>query len=641
VRVSLASRASRSRRAAAFTGRKPSNTKRSLGRPATLNAAIAAHAPGTGDTRTPAARAALTRRKPGSLTSGVPASDTSASESPASRRATSCAACASSLCWCSASSGRSRPEVGQQLSCVPGVLGADGGDIAQRVERARRQVAKVAYRRRDDVKGAGSEHREEISGTVRILTGPPRKAAPMPLPMPSPVRQWPVALVLAASLLLATLAGCSSMQTTGGAPAGRGPRSEAMVQADALARQAMAQGGAERAQTDKQIETLLAALDNPTLQREAAELPAGDPLYNYAGRALLRRGLPLPRPFDRTAWKFNAGNRPPAESDGYRPPMKLAVLLPLSGNLATAAAPVRDGLLTGYYGETRRRPEVSFYDTSTGASAAYDRAVSEGNDFVVGPLGRDEVGTLFNRAALPVPVLALNRSQLQPPVGNASFSLSPEDEGIAAADYLTERGARRVLVVSAEDETQRRAVTSLRERLAERGGTITDVVSEGAADFAPFAAKEGGVDAVFLAVRGTAARQLMPRLALAGLAGKPRVATSQLLSGTASPRTIACSTASSSPAKAGPRAGRGAFRRLRAPRRCCRMRKVRRRACSPSVSTLGSSPPTSSTWPPRPKASMAPPASCASTGSATYNARRPGRPSAAVSRVPLADAARR
>jgi outer membrane PBP1 activator LpoA protein len=308
-----------------------------------------------------------------------------------------------------------------------------------------------------------------------------------------------------------------------------------MVQADALARQALAQGGAERAQTDKQIETLLAALDNPTLQREAAALPAGDPLYNYAGRALLRRGLPLPRPFDRTAWKFDAGNRPAAESDGYRPPMKLAVLLPLSGNLATAAAPVRDGFLTGYYAETRRRPEVSFYDTSTGASAAYDLAVSEGNDFVVGPLGRDEVGMLFNRATLPVSVLALNRSQLQPPAGNASFSLSPEDEGIAAADYLIERGARRVLVVSAVDDTQRRAVTSLRERLAERGATITDVVSEGVADFAPFAAKEGGVDAVFLAIKGTAARQLMPRLALAGLAGKPRVATSQLLSGTGKP----------------------------------------------------------------------------------------------------------
>lgn len=343
------------------------------------------------------------------------------------------------------------------------------------------------------------------------------------------------AWVCAASLLLAMLAGCASVQTTGATPSGRGPGSEAMVQAESLARQAATQGGAERAQTDRQIDALLSALDNPTLQREAAALPAGDPLYNYAGRALLRRGLPLPRPFDRSSWKFDAGNRPPADRDGYRPPLKLAVLLPLSGSLATAAAPVRDGFLTGYYGETRRRPEIGFYDTSTGAVAAYDRAVAEGNDFVVGPLGRDEVGALFNRGTLPVPMLALNRGQVQPPAGNASFSLSPEDEGIAAAEYLIDHGARRVFVVSAEDDTQRRAVNSLRERLAERGGTVTDVAGEGVADFAPFAAKDGGIDAIFLAVKGSVARQLMPRLALASLAGKPRVATSQLLSGTGKP----------------------------------------------------------------------------------------------------------
>lgn len=59
---------------------------------------------------------------------------------------------------------------------------------------------------------------------------------------------------------------------------------------------------------------------------------------------------------------------------------------------------------------------------------------------------------------------------------------------------------------------------------------VTDVAGSATADFAPFAQK--GVDAVFLAVRGNTARGLMPRLALAGLGGKPVVATSQLLSGT-------------------------------------------------------------------------------------------------------------
>lgn len=348
-----------------------------------------------------------------------------------------------------------------------------------------------------------------------------------PLPRTS---AWRMRAAAMATMLLVLLAGCTTVErVTAPAAPSRNPQ---IVEAGQLARQAATQSGAERAATVNRIEAVLTQFDDAALQREAAAIPAGDPLYDFAGRALLRRGLPLPRPFDRTAWQFDLGQRPPAEPDGYRPPVRLAVLLPLSGPLATAAAPVRDGFLAGYYGEMRRRPEIRFFDTSMGAAAAYDRAVAEGHDFIVGPLGRDEVNLLFNRGALPVPVLALNRGAALPPPGNASFSLSPEDEGVAAAEFLLDRGARRVLVVAAADDTQRRAVAALRERLTERGGTVTDVVGEGTADFVPFASKPGGVDAVFLAVRGSSARTLMPSLALAGLGGKPRVATSHLLSGT-------------------------------------------------------------------------------------------------------------
>lgn len=345
-------------------------------------------------------------------------------------------------------------------------------------------------------------------------------------------------IALAALALGLTLAGCGTVTThTGPAPA-RTAGHPLVVQASELARNGAALSGAARTENDSQIERLLTQLDNDSLAREAAALPPGDPLYNYAGRALLRRGLPLPRPFDRgEGWRFDA-KRPPADSDGYRPPTKIAVLLPLSGAMATAASPVRDGFLAGYYGENRRRPDVVFYDTlgtAGGTLAAYDKAAAEGNDFVVGPLGRDEVSALFGKGALPVPVLALNRGSVAPPSGNASFSLSPEDEGIAAADYLLSQGARRVLVVGGADDGQNRAVAALRARLGDRGGSVTDTVGEGTADFAPFASKDGGVDAVFLAVKGASARTLMPKLALAGLGGKPRVATSYVLSGTGKP----------------------------------------------------------------------------------------------------------
>src|SRR5699024_10810613 len=126
----------------------------------------------------------------------------------------------------------------------------------------------------------------------------------------------------------------------------------------------------------------------------------------------------------------------------------------------------------------------------------------------------------------------LNQGNAAPPAGNVSFALSPEEEGVAAADLLAERGARRMMVIIAGDENARRSTDALRARLAELGGVVTDVDGAGSADLTPFAQKEGGVDAIYLAMRGPAARELMPRLAMAGLSGKPLVATSQLLSGT-------------------------------------------------------------------------------------------------------------
>lgn len=342
------------------------------------------------------------------------------------------------------------------------------------------------------------------------------------------------------SLLAATavLGGCATVETR--PVAAINAANPLIAQAAHLARNNASLSGAARTENEQQIERLLSQLDNAALAREADAVPVGDPLYNYLGRQLMQRGLPLPRPFDQTSnWSFSgAGQRPPAESDGYRPPVKLAVLLPLTGALATASAPVRDGLLAGYYGESRRRPEIVFYDTSGtagGTLAAYDKATAAGNDFVIGPLGRDEVSALFGKTALPVPVLALNRGNVAPPSGNVSFSLTPEDEGIAAADYLLDRKVVRVLAIGGGDEGQRRAIAALKQRLGARGAQVTDIVGEGTADLAPFVAKEGGVDAVFLATKGSAARTLIPKLALVGLADKPRVATSQLLSGTGKP----------------------------------------------------------------------------------------------------------
>ena len=343
-------------------------------------------------------------------------------------------------------------------------------------------------------------------------------------------------------LLTALFAGCATTQVSGPttSKAGNG----VLTSAAELARNDATLSGQAKIDNARQIERLLAAVDNATLTRDAAALPVGDPLYAFAGRALLNRGLPLPRPFDRgVQWRFDLNNRPAAERDGYRPPVKLAVLLPLSGQLSTASAPVRDGLLAGYYGETRRRPEINFFDTAgtpAGAVDAYAKAVAAGADFVIGPLGRDEVTAVFRDSGLTVPILALNRgADAPPPAGNAGFSLAPEDDGIIAAEYLLSREHRTALVIGGNDDNGRRSANSFRQRFTERGGKVTDTLSvaeiPGNLSTNLAAAAQHGVDAVFLAVKGGTARAIAPQLALAGLAGKSRVGTSQLISGTGKP----------------------------------------------------------------------------------------------------------
>lgn len=295
--------------------------------------------------------------------------------------------------------------------------------------------------------------------------------------------------------------------------------------------------GQARSENQAAVVALLGTLDDATLRARAAALPANDPLYNFAGRALIARGLPLPRPFEReAAAQFDTSKRPPAMSDGYRPPMKMAVLLPLTGRLATAAQPVRDGLLTGYYGETRRKPDIEFIDTAgtpAGALAAYDKAVTAGADFIVGPLSRDEVDAVYRRAQLPVPVLALNRGKDAPPAGSAGFSLAPEDDGVLAAEYLRGRERAKVLVLHSNDDTGRRTATAFGERFKQRGGQVLSTIAVGdtVSDITAQLRAAGPADGVLLAVRAPQARQLAPQLALAGVAGGTRVGTSQLTIG--------------------------------------------------------------------------------------------------------------
>ena len=132
------------------------------------------------------------------------------------------------------------------------------------------------------------------------------------------------------------------------------------------------------------------------------------------------------------------------------PPSHVALLLPLSGTFASAAAAVRDGFLAAWYAtESGERPVVSVHDTGAGSPEELFRtAIEEGAHFVIGPLSKKAITRIARLPDRGVPVLLLNsldadavRTAEGPPL--FQFALSPEDEARAVAAFARENGHTR------------------------------------------------------------------------------------------------------------------------------------------------------------------------------------------------------
>ena len=157
---------------------------------------------------------------------------------------------------------------------------------------------------------------------------------------------------------------------------------------------------------------------------------------------------------------------------------RIALLLPSSGPIAPAARAVQDGVFAAYFSDTaENRPELTLIDsglTAASGKAAYDKAVADGFDHVIGPLQRDQVTAIFQSNEVILPTLALNfaDSPTLPPQGSLQFALLPEEEAVAAADHMAGKGLKRVAVLVPDDEFGRRAAEAFEARFTALGGQI-------------------------------------------------------------------------------------------------------------------------------------------------------------------------
>lgn len=221
-------------------------------------------------------------------------------------------------------------------------------------------------------------------------------------------------------------------------------------------------GALERSVEDRHVEAWL------ELARAYRALPPADPIAMLETTLREHPELALdPR------LRFDLRER---ISERARMPRRIAVLLPLSGRVASAGEAVRDGMIAAQLGLTpQRRPELLFLDTvAHDVERAYDEARMQGAEMIVGPLLRDDVETLA-RQRPDLPVLALNYledTRRRPREDFFQYALSPEDEAEQAAERVMADGLYAGIALIPDNDMGQRMLTRFRGRLRTLGGDL-------------------------------------------------------------------------------------------------------------------------------------------------------------------------
>ncbi len=157
---------------------------------------------------------------------------------------------------------------------------------------------------------------------------------------------------------------------------------------------------------------------------------------------------------------------------------RIALLLPLTSDHAQAAAAVRDGFLAmDAANRSPDKPKVSVIDIGADpkqAIAAYEAAVKDGVQLIVGPLGLEAVDNIVKRTGLETPTLLLSHAtdEIDSSKTVFQFGLTPEQEAIQAAERAWLDGRRQAALLYPNTALGRRLQTSFVAAWQRLGGIV-------------------------------------------------------------------------------------------------------------------------------------------------------------------------
>lgn len=255
----------------------------------------------------------------------------------------------------------------------------------------------------------------------------------------------------------------------------------------------------------------------------------------------------------------SGGSEAPVQERGA--PKKIVMLLPLQGKYGESGQAVKNGFMAAFYAnkaQNESQPIIKVVDTTgQNVNTAYEKAIADGADMIVGPLDKDQVQSLIKSTRLTVPTLALNTVTDQKINNLYQFGLSQLDEADQVAQRAASDGHRQALVIAPAGEWGAGIVASFKNRWQSAGGTIVDQVSyknsqqlseqirlalhaeksksrlqQGANDSAqPKARRRQDVDMIFLVAEPARAREIVPLLKFYYAGNIPVYATSLVFTG--------------------------------------------------------------------------------------------------------------
>ncbi|MDA9271803.1 penicillin-binding protein activator [bacterium] len=247
----------------------------------------------------------------------------------------------------------------------------------------------------------------------------------------------------------------------------------------------------------------------------------------------------------------------------FAPPKQIALLLPISGPLAGPGGAIKDGFMAAYEASgSSNFVKVRVYDTNqVNVSALYQQALTDGAQYVIGPLSKTDVATIAKENH-PVPTLLLNDLDASTKGNAYQFGLSPSNEARQVAARARKNGYSRALVITPTGAWGDDVVSAFANQWRASGGHIVDTLHYGLQDDLNTAVRNilqvsdsearekqlkrllgstiestptrrQDFDMIFLLAYPTKARQIMPLLKYYYAGDVPVYATSSVYAGSA------------------------------------------------------------------------------------------------------------